>query len=55
MIEAERLAMARGVGRIMVGVVAGNSAAEALYDQLGFAPYAIELAKDLGLPRRSPA
>jgi len=55
MIEAERLAVARGVGRIMVGVLAGNSAAEALYDRLGFAPHAIELAKDLGLSRGSPA
>jgi GNAT superfamily N-acetyltransferase len=38
MAEAERLAVARGVGRIMVGVVAGNSAAESLYSHLGFAP-----------------
>jgi GNAT superfamily N-acetyltransferase len=53
--EAERLAVARGVGRIMVGVLAGNGAAEALYDQLGFAAHAIELAKDLSLPGRSPA
>ncbi len=55
MIEAERLAITRGVGRIMVGVVAGNSAAEALYDHLGFAPYAVELTKDLSLASVLPA
>lgn len=54
MTEAERLAMARGVGRIMVGIVAGNSPAEALYGQMGFAPYVIEFTKDLSLARQSP-
>ncbi len=43
--EAERIAAARGMRRLMVGVLAGNGPAEALYAGLGFAPHAIELVK----------
>jgi GNAT superfamily N-acetyltransferase len=46
--EAERLAAARDVSRLVVGVLAGNSLAEALYARLGYAPYAIELVKRIG-------
>ena len=45
MSEAERLAAVRGVRRLMVGVLAGNAAAERLYARLGFAPHAIEMMK----------
>ena len=44
--EAERLARARGVRRILLGVLPGNPA-EALYRKLGYRTYAVELAKDL--------
>jgi len=44
--EAERLARARGVARILLGVLPGNPA-EALYRRLGYRTYAVELAKDL--------
>jgi len=44
--EAERLARARGVARILLGVLPGNPA-EALYRRLGYRAYAVELAKDL--------
>jgi GNAT superfamily N-acetyltransferase len=44
--EAERLARARGVARILMGVLPGNPA-EALYRRLGYRTYAVELAKDL--------
>lgn len=47
MAEAERLAVARGVGRLMLGVLAGNRPAEALYVALGFAPYAVDMVKAL--------
>jgi GNAT superfamily N-acetyltransferase len=47
LLEAERQATARGVGRLMVGVLAGNTRAEALYRRMGFAPHAIEMAKTL--------
>jgi GNAT superfamily N-acetyltransferase len=50
MLEAERRAAARGVRRMMVGVLAGNVAAELLYARLGFAPHAIELVKAIGSP-----
>jgi GNAT superfamily N-acetyltransferase len=43
--EAERVAAARGLDRLMVGVLAGNARTEALYRRLGFAPAAIEMAK----------
>lgn len=45
--EAERLARARGMERLMIGVLAGNDLTEALYRRLGFAPSAIEMAKRL--------
>lgn len=45
--EAERIAKRRGLPRILVGVVAGNKEAEALYGRLGYAPYTIELTKNL--------
>jgi len=44
--EAERLARARGVKRILLGVLPGNPA-EAVYRKLGYRTYALELAKDL--------
>ena len=47
LLEAERHAAARGVGRLMIGVLAGNARAEALYRRMGFAPHAIEMAKRL--------
>jgi GNAT superfamily N-acetyltransferase len=49
--EAERRAVARGMPRIMLGVVHGNHAAERSYRRQGFRDYAIELVKDL--PGRS--
>ena len=45
--EAERLAMARGMSRIGVGVLAGNTLAESLYARVGYSPYAVELLKTL--------
>ena len=45
--EAERIARARGVSRIMVSAIAGNESAETTYDRAGFAPYATELIKRL--------
>jgi GNAT superfamily N-acetyltransferase len=48
MAEAERLAAARGVPRMMVGVLAGNAVAERLYARLGFVPHAMELVKAIG-------
>lgn len=44
--EAERLARARGVARILLGVLPGNPA-ETLYRKLGYRTYAQELIKDL--------
>jgi len=49
--EAERRAIARGMPRIMLGVVHGNRAAERSYRRQGFRDYALELVKDL--PPRS--
>ena len=46
--EAERVARARGVPRLGLGVLVGNGRAQALYERLGFAPYAVELCKELG-------
>jgi GNAT superfamily N-acetyltransferase len=45
--EAERMARARGVSRIMVSALVGNGSAEATYDRAGFSPYATELIKKL--------
>jgi len=45
--EAERLAQARGVERLMIGVLAGNALAEPLYRRLGFVPAVIEMAKHI--------
>ncbi|HWL80808.1 MAG TPA: GNAT family N-acetyltransferase [Roseomonas sp.] len=45
--EAERLARLRGVRRLMIGVLAGNHRAEALYRRQGYAPYVTELVKPL--------
>ena len=44
--EAERIAAARGMPRILLGVLTGNPA-EAVYRKLGYRPYALEMAKDL--------
>jgi len=46
--EAERRAIARGLPRIMLGVVHGNAAAERSYRRQGFADYVLELVKPLG-------
>jgi GNAT superfamily N-acetyltransferase len=45
--EAERRAIARGMPRILLGVVHGNHAAERSYRRQGFGDYALELVKDL--------
>lgn len=45
--EAETLARARGVPRLLLGVLTGNPA-EAAYRALGYRPYALEMIKDLG-------
>jgi GNAT superfamily N-acetyltransferase len=45
--EAERLTRARGLDRMLIGVIAGNDGAEALYRRSGFAPYALTLLKPL--------
>lgn len=45
--EAERLARASKVGRLMIGAITGNEAARAAYEKFGFRPAVIELAKDL--------
>ena len=45
--EAERLATARGVPRLMIGVLSGNDRAERTYQEFGFTPYALELTKSL--------
>ncbi len=47
MLEAERLAIQRGMRRITVGVLAGNDPAEQLYRHVGYAPYSIKLTKEL--------
>jgi GNAT superfamily N-acetyltransferase len=47
---AERFAVARGATRIMIGVLAGNDAAERAYRASGFRPYAMELSRDLPEP-----
>jgi GNAT superfamily N-acetyltransferase len=46
--EAERIAAARGVRRLMLEVLAGNAMAEAFYARCGFTPHAIELGKTVG-------
>ncbi|MCQ4160709.1 GNAT family N-acetyltransferase [Roseomonas sp. GC11] len=45
--EAERLTRARGLKRLLIGVVAGNDRAEEAYRRFGFAPYTRELIKRL--------
>jgi GNAT superfamily N-acetyltransferase len=45
--EAERLATERGVGHLMIGVLAGNESAERAYARFGFRPYACEMIKPL--------
>jgi len=46
--ETERIAAGRGVGRLMVEVLAGNAMAEAFYARRGFKAHAIELGKAIG-------
>jgi GNAT superfamily N-acetyltransferase len=48
--EAERIASARGLGHMTIGVLAGNESAERAYERFGFRPHAAELFK----PLRSP-
>jgi GNAT superfamily N-acetyltransferase len=55
MAAAEHLARERGQRRIALSVQAGNTAAEATYVRLGFAPYAAKLIKDLGQPEAESA
>ena len=45
--EAERLARARGVGHMTIGVLTGNGLAERAYGRFGFRPHAAELFKML--------
>ena len=45
--EAERLAIARGMKRILLGVVHGNTNAESAYRRQGYHAYALEMTKDL--------
>jgi len=45
--EAERIALAQGVTRLGIGVLAGNTMAERAYLGYGFRPYATELVKPL--------
>ena len=47
MAEAERRAIARGVPRITLGVVHGNTGAERAYRRAGYRTYALEMVKDL--------
>ncbi len=47
MAEAERRAIARGVPRITLGVVHGNTGAERAYRRAGYRSYALEMVKDL--------
>jgi len=54
MAEAERLTAERGLVRLMVGVLAGNTPAATLYARLGFTPHATELEKHIA-PSRNPA
>lgn len=46
--EAERLTRARGLGRLLIGLVAGNHGAEATYRRAGFAPYSQTMIRRLG-------
>jgi len=45
--EAERLARANGLRRLMIGAIAGNHIARKAYERYGFRPAVIELSKDL--------
>ncbi len=47
MAEAERLAIARGLKQITLGVVHGNTGAERAYRRQGYRDYALEMIKDL--------
>jgi GNAT superfamily N-acetyltransferase len=49
-VEAERIAIARGIRRLRVGVLTGNAPAERAYADYGFRPYALELVKPIGRP-----
>jgi ribosomal protein S18 acetylase RimI-like enzyme len=48
MVEAERLTEARGLKRLMLYVLHGNSAAQAFYSEFGFRPLGIEMMKAVG-------
>ncbi len=48
MAEAERLAIARGMKRIVLGVVHGNHDAERAYRRQGYRDYVLEMVKDIG-------
>jgi len=45
--EAERLARASKIRRLMIGAIMGNTAARSAYEKFGFRPAVIELSKDL--------
>ena len=49
--EAERIALARGVGHLMLGVLTGNESAERAYARFGFRSYATDLIKPI---RKTP-
>ncbi|MDJ0946141.1 MAG: GNAT family N-acetyltransferase [Kiloniellales bacterium] len=49
MAEAERIAVERGYRQMIVGVQSGNVSAEAAYARFGFAPFAQELIKRIGV------
>lgn len=46
--EAERIVASRGIRRLMIGVLSGNTAAERTYEAAGFRPYALEMIKTIG-------
>lgn len=48
MAEAERMIRAEKLPRLFIGLLDGNDAAEATYREMGYAPYAKLLVKDLG-------
>ena len=46
--EAERIAIARGFGHLMLGVLTGNESAERAYTRFGFKSYATDMIKPIG-------
>jgi GNAT superfamily N-acetyltransferase len=48
MAEAESFARSRRIGRMMLGVLAGNDRGRKFYESFGLRAYAVEMVKDLG-------